>query len=518
MSGASVTTSVAPARPAEADTVGHFTPWVQTDTVLAAGCRLARDVLGVRRASVLVLDEPGRLVPAVSVAREDHAELWQRFRRMRPIALDVTPAVAAVLTEPRVVVVPDAARSGLVPEEWRTAFGLTSLAIAPLHVEGRPWGVLVVDDARGAVGAGCVRALADLAATVTAAVAATERAAALDAEHALRAALPAVLDRLADDRDLAAAVDAVAPHLLAATGYELLDAVLSDRRLAPAFPVGRTGEFKTVLRQLRGGAPDAPCSDGRLVVPLRAAGSLLGLLELRSRAAEPRRLDLLHETADRFSTTIALVAERERAAAAAADAEHGAERVALALATIDRTLRAFRGPGYAHRLGAALVPVPSTAAGRRAVEELDEVRRVLAVSGHGTLPAALRALLDAGALVPDEIQWNVTGTPRPLPPATEIAVLRSAARFLTLAREARGRVVVARLSFSPARLECLFATNGLLPDPVDLDGDRIHPWVREVGGTVECDSLDEIVGVRLSVPYVLPDRTSDRRPAPARAR
>jgi GAF domain-containing protein len=98
---------------------------VETDALLGRLCRLVRDTLSVSRATVLLFEEPGVLVPAVSVAREDHDELWQRFRAMRPIRLDVSPAAAAALRGDRVVVVDAASVSPLVPGEWRDAFGPT---------------------------------------------------------------------------------------------------------------------------------------------------------------------------------------------------------------------------------------------------------------------------------------------------------------------------------------------------------------------------------------------------------
>jgi signal transduction histidine kinase len=110
--------------------------------------RLSREALDADHASVLLLDDHGRLAPAMSVARENDQLLWSRFRGMEPLRLDSLPQARDVLRRPGALVVEDAATSGLVPEQWRTAFGIRSLAVAPLVVDGAAVGALVVDHAR----------------------------------------------------------------------------------------------------------------------------------------------------------------------------------------------------------------------------------------------------------------------------------------------------------------------------------------------------------------------------------
>jgi hypothetical protein len=512
-----ISTAVAAARPAETDGTAHSARTAQNDALLGRVCRLVRDALGVSRATVFVYDDPDRLVPVVSVARDDHEDLWQRYGAPRPVELDLSPAAAAALRLDSVVVVPDAARSLFVPEEWRTAFALVSLAIAPLHVDGRPWGALVVDDADHTFSDADVRTLAGVAAVAATALAASERAAAADAEAALRLALRTALGRLRETRDLAQAVDAVAPYLLDATGYELLSASVREARLAKALNVAPTTRHEAeALRLLRDGGEEAIGSDRRLVLPLQVARNNLGLLVLRSRGGVRRR-DLLHEAADLFAVAVESIAATDRAAGATAEAEQATARLDFARRAIGQTLRAFRGAGYASRGGATLFSVASGNQARRAVDDLDEVRQVLAVHAAGTSVAgALRALLDGGDGAPYEVHVTVHGTPRPVAPESEIACLRSAARFLTLARQARGRIVAARVSFTGAGLECHLSTNGLLPDLAD-EGEPVRTWVRAVGGDVALESTDALFGVRLTVPYDPPERVSARHPA-ARAR
>lgn len=488
---------------------------VQTDAVLGRLCRVVRDVLGVSRATVLVFEDPTTLVPAVSVAREAHDELWQRFRGMRPITLDLDDEVLAALRRENVLVIPDAEASGLVPEEWRKAFCLTSLAVVPMHVDGRLWGALVVDDPEGRheFGAKDERTLVELAALATTAISATECAAVAASEAALRTAVRESASRLSTSNDLAESVDGVAPFLLGASGFELIGAALVKSGLARALKVATTtGYDGEALRRLRNGADQAVSSDGRLLVPLRGVQGLLGILVLRSSGSAAKRLDLVHEVADRFASTIEQVAAGERAVQHAADTEHAAMRLTLARQVIGRTLRAFRGAGYASG-GPTLFSVSSTNQVRRALEDLDEVRQVLAAqSTSPSLVTALKSLLDAVPGREFEVAWATNGTARPVSPEAEIAFLRTSLRFATLVRASRGRLLAVRLTFTADGVECVLSSDGLLRDS---DGDAasaselVGPWVREIGGTSEFEATDTAFSVRLSLSNV---------PAPLRAR
>ena len=492
----------------ETELAARSTNAVQTDAVLGRLCRVVRDVLGVSRASVLVLQGPSTLVPVVSVARDDHDEMWQRFRGVRPVTLALTSDAAAALRRETVVVIPDAEASPLVPAEWRHAFALTSLAVVPLHVDGRPWGALVVDDGdrRHEFNLKDVRTLAELAALATTAISAAECAAVAAAEAALRTALRESAARLHSTSDLAEAVDGVAPFLLGASGFELLDAALAKAGLAKALKVATTSGYDAdALRQLRNGHDEAVSSDGRLLVPLRGASGLLGLLVLRSHGSAAKRLDLVHEVADRFAATIEQVAAAERAAAVAADTEHASVRLTVARQAIGRALRTFRGVGYANG-GPTLFSVSSANHARRALEDLDEVRQVL--TAQSTTPAlapALKALLDAVPARTYELAWTTHGTPRPVAPDAEIACLRTALRFANLVRESRGRILAVRLSFTQDGVECQLSSNGLLRDPAAVAGetgcaDLVGPWVREIGGTAEFEANDSAFSVRLILP------------------
>ncbi|MDT7538096.1 MAG: hypothetical protein QOI82_1681 [Actinomycetota bacterium] len=62
-----------------------------------------RHTLDAERVSVLLLDDDGRLTPAVAVARQHNDELWQRFRmlvgQVRRLLRDATELLVTVRTD-----------------------------------------------------------------------------------------------------------------------------------------------------------------------------------------------------------------------------------------------------------------------------------------------------------------------------------------------------------------------------------------------------------------------------------
>lgn len=117
---------------------------VEADAFLAELAGGVRRLLDADRVSVLLLDGD-RLTPAIAVARQHDDELWQRFRRMPPIPLRELPGATEALRAGAVVFIDDASKHPLIPEFWQRQFGLSSLAIAPLHVRDEPAGALVIE-------------------------------------------------------------------------------------------------------------------------------------------------------------------------------------------------------------------------------------------------------------------------------------------------------------------------------------------------------------------------------------
>jgi hypothetical protein len=121
---------------------------VDVDFLLAELASGVRQTLDADRVSVLLLDDADRLSPAVSVARQHNDDLWQRFRRMPPIALEDLPGARQALAQGKVLVIDDASASPLVPVAWQRAFQLGSLAIAPLVIAEVPAGLVSVEYAK----------------------------------------------------------------------------------------------------------------------------------------------------------------------------------------------------------------------------------------------------------------------------------------------------------------------------------------------------------------------------------
>src|SRR3954469_5672576 len=118
---------------------------VDLDFLLAELASGVARTLDAERVSVLLLDDDGRLTPAVAVARQHNDDLWQRFRRMPPIALDALPGARSALAQGKVLVIEDASTSPLIPSAWQRTFALGSLAIAPLLVDDEPAGLVAVE-------------------------------------------------------------------------------------------------------------------------------------------------------------------------------------------------------------------------------------------------------------------------------------------------------------------------------------------------------------------------------------
>jgi signal transduction histidine kinase len=118
---------------------------LRLDDVLRTVVRLTCQVLDADRATILLLDQHQRLVPAASDGRVYDPESLARFREMPPVSVAEIPHALEALARPQVVAIPDVAVSPFVPGDWRDAFGLTSLLLAPIVTHGETLGAIVVD-------------------------------------------------------------------------------------------------------------------------------------------------------------------------------------------------------------------------------------------------------------------------------------------------------------------------------------------------------------------------------------
>src|SRR4051794_14633844 len=205
---------------------------------LADIARSARGMLDIDRVTIFTL-EGEDLVPAVAASRLPDDELWATFREMPPVALDVTGLAAEVLSSRQPTLV-DAQTSPLVPAAWRDTFGLSSLAIAPLHAESRVRGVLIADNAdperarfsRDLLSAiGAVASLAGLA--LSRFEQARQASAHVAASIAQREALVRVLSA-AYDAEPSMLVNEAVEAFRACADAELLDIVVAGRSRAQA--------------------------------------------------------------------------------------------------------------------------------------------------------------------------------------------------------------------------------------------------------------------------------------------
>src|SRR4051794_28490812 len=113
---------------------------LRLDDVLRTVVRLACQVLDADRATILLLDQQQRLVPAASDGRVYDPEGLARFREMPPVSVAEVPRALEVLSRPQAVAIPDVAQSPFIPADWRDAFGLTSLLLAPIVTHGETLG------------------------------------------------------------------------------------------------------------------------------------------------------------------------------------------------------------------------------------------------------------------------------------------------------------------------------------------------------------------------------------------
>ena len=255
---------------------------------LADIARAARGMLDIDRVTIFTL-EGNELMPAVAASQLPDEELWATFREMPPVALDVTALASEVLASRQPTLV-DANTSPLVPAAWREAFGLSTLAIAPLHAEGRVRGVLIADSAdperarfsRDQLSAiGAVASLAGLA--LSRFETAARASAALSDQVRRHQALVDVLSEVRDSEP-AALIDRLADPFRACAEAELLDVVVAGRSRAQALGLrAATGaDAEQIGRWRRKHAQAQPTTvGGRLLVPLIADDDVVGAVVLR---------------------------------------------------------------------------------------------------------------------------------------------------------------------------------------------------------------------------------------------
>lgn len=118
---------------------------LELDDVLRTVVRLSCEVLQADRATILLLDDATHLTPAASEGRINDPDALARFRDMAPVRITQIPEALELLSSPHAVAIPDVQASRLIPADWREAFDLKSLLLAPIVTHGEILGALVVD-------------------------------------------------------------------------------------------------------------------------------------------------------------------------------------------------------------------------------------------------------------------------------------------------------------------------------------------------------------------------------------
>ncbi|HEY8490042.1 MAG TPA: diguanylate cyclase [Dehalococcoidia bacterium] len=116
--------------------------------VLARICRAVTAFSVAERCSIYLVDDEGKLVPAMSIGPES-PELWERFQQTpRRYLLDPSNAsnpVIQAIQQKEVVVWEDVARDPSFPPYWTETFGTRGLAVYPLWAGSKPIGYMAVD-------------------------------------------------------------------------------------------------------------------------------------------------------------------------------------------------------------------------------------------------------------------------------------------------------------------------------------------------------------------------------------
>ena len=112
--------------------------------VLRVLAEITLEVTGAARCGLFLLE--GRSVePVIAIGTVTDEDLWDEFKAMGSVPLDVIPTAWHHLIEGRAVPLADASSSVLIPASWVERFDLKSLALVPLAAMGEPCGVMGVD-------------------------------------------------------------------------------------------------------------------------------------------------------------------------------------------------------------------------------------------------------------------------------------------------------------------------------------------------------------------------------------
>jgi hypothetical protein len=494
----------APATPIEvvARLAGGLSDHRELNQFLADIARAARSMLDIDRVTIFTLDG-NELVPAVAASQLPDDELWATFREMPPVALDVTGLAAEVLSSRQPTLV-DAHTSPLVPATWRDTFGLSSLAIAPLHADGRVRGVLIADNAdperarfsRDLLSAiGAVASLAGLA--LSRFEQARQASAHVAAGIAQREALVRVL-RAAYDAEPSMLVNEAVEAFRACADAELLDIVVAGRSRAQAVGLRpATGEDADQIGRWRRrrGAAQATTVGGRLLVPMTTDDEVVGAMALR--VTETTDMDVVRVVACAIGHRVAVRALREELrhqadVAQAATAREQLERSARLSASrmLDAAMSTIAAGSPASMRNGAVHPAVAAHVNGILAEakgELSALEDVLLQldTGRAGLGPKLRALAKSMTRPGTTVEVRAErGAGRPEPP-NAMQIVLAVREVVTLACATRAARVIIRLADRGGTSIVEVKADGRLSLATGTNGPSAYNMVRSVQRELE---------------------------------
>ncbi|RPI25155.1 MAG: GAF domain-containing protein, partial [Actinobacteria bacterium] len=119
----------------------------QLPTVVPAMASVAASALGFTRASILLLDGEDRLGVAASqyAGGQPDVRVWGALRSMVPLPEAFGRTLG--MHSPMVFAEPESA-AALAPQAWVRQFGIKTVVLAPIRLDDRPLGLIVLDDER----------------------------------------------------------------------------------------------------------------------------------------------------------------------------------------------------------------------------------------------------------------------------------------------------------------------------------------------------------------------------------
>lgn len=112
--------------------------------VLRVLAEITLEVTGAARCGLFLL-EGHTVEPVIAIGTSPDDDLWDEFRAMGAVPLDVIPTAWERLLQGRAVPLADARESVLIPQSWIDRFDLKAVALVPLLAMGEPCGVMGVD-------------------------------------------------------------------------------------------------------------------------------------------------------------------------------------------------------------------------------------------------------------------------------------------------------------------------------------------------------------------------------------